>query len=171
MNQNLEAKRLCKLYEEFYQKEPNFLEENRKNITIEMQAMAYLLEQYGVSCGLYRFSYNSDIKMPISIELQDVIVMHLLGHSAKEYESDLELNKRTKKIISLVGSKIREKLEEKINPIEMLQRIASVYYARTLMLLGADSKTIASSMQIPIDEITEVDKLIRKISLEHLKDI
>lgn len=71
LSEKVEECLLYEAYKAFYGKGPDFKELNRNNITVEMQAMVYLLEQYGIVIGDYRFSYKelSHLNMPISYEI------------------------------------------------------------------------------------------------------
>lgn len=104
-NVTMEEKRLCELYEvykEFYGKEPDFKKENKQNITIEMQAMAFLLSQYGIAFYDYQFASNEykDLKMPMSMKLQDIIVGKLLGRENEELKSEMHMSEQLRNTIN-----------------------------------------------------------------------
>ena len=84
----MNEKIIYKVYQEFYGKSPDFSEENFENLTIEMQAMAYILSQKGVLFSSYTFVAEGyvGLKLPMSMELQDMLVTR--RNKGNEYSND-----------------------------------------------------------------------------------
>lgn len=163
---------LYESYKLFYNKEPNFKEENRRNITIEMQAMVYLIQQhYGVLIGDYRFAYNEliDLYMPISMELQDLLVSKMLNHENTEFKvPDVELEGKAKFKIFTIGSHIMETISKKENPIEALRLLSSIYHTSKSMMPSATDDKTGDFNHCSLEEVIEVKELNDAITLDLL---
>lgn len=161
---------LYESYKLFYNKEPNFKEENRRNITIEMQAMVYLLEQhYRVLIGNYRFAYNEliDYMMPISMELQDLLVDKMLNYENTEFKiSDVEIKNKAKAKTIIIGSHIMETISKKENPIEALRLLSSIYYTFKSMMPSVSDDKIGDFNHCSSEEVIEVKELNDAITLD-----
>lgn len=166
---NTQAEKIYAIYKEFYNKEPNLNEENRRNLTIEMQAMTYLLAQYGITCGDYRFAYNEliDLKMPISMELQDDIVGKLLNRDNIELTRSINRNPiKLTKYVKLIGTIVMEEIKDKEDPIESLRLISSIHYTSEYMIPCATISEIADYNTCSLDEVENTRQLIKKIELD-----
>lgn len=165
-----EVKLLYKVYKEFYKKEPDFSNENRDNITIEMQAMAYLLGEYGISLGDYRFEYNilMHLKMPISMHLQDILVCKMLEHENKEFESDIPLNEMAQNAINVIGESVTTEVNKCENQVEALRLICSVYYVSKSMMSISEMAEIVDFQKCSPEEVENAMGFVRTMVLDHV---
>jgi len=169
INEKVDKILLYEAYKAFYDKEPNFKEENRRNITIEMQAMAYLLEQYRIVIGNYRFAYSelTDLYMPISMELQDLLVSKMLNHENKEFALDFIILKEELKFkITLVGSTVMAKISEKEDPLEALRLLCSIYYTSKSIRPNATDDKIIEYNKCALEDVTEARELNDSLTLD-----
>lgn len=165
---NTKAEIIYAIYKTFYNKEPNLKEENRHNLTIEIQAMTYLLAQYGLTFGDYRFSYNElmDLNMPISMELQDDIVGKLLNRDNIELKRLINRNPiKLNKYVKLIGTIVTEEIKDKEDPIESLRLISSIHYTSEYMIPNATILKIADYNACSSDEVEKVRQLVKKFEL------
>ena len=161
INEKVNKSLLYASYKAFYGKEPDFKEENRMNITIEMQAMAYLLERYRAVIGNYRFAYHelSDLYMPISMQLQDLLV-GMLNHENEEFIfSNCCLKPELEAKIKLIGTTIMQSINKKENPINALRLLCSIYYTNERIMPLATVEQMKEFNQCSIEEIEEAKEL------------
>lgn len=155
-------------YKAFYDKEPDFRKENRRNTTIEFQAMIYLLEQYRVMVGNYGFAYNElvDLYMPISMKLQDLLI-EMLNHENSEFViSNCVLRPEVEAKIRLIGAAIMSVINKKENSVEALRLLSSIYYTSNSILPNATYEEIAKSNQCSLDDVIEANDLRNSLTLE-----
>lgn len=165
-----EVKLLYKVYKEFYKKEPDFSSENRDNIIIEMQAMAYLLGEYGLILGDYRFEYNTlmHLKMPVSMYLQDILVCQMLEHENKEFESDIPLNEMIKSAINVIGESVTNEINKCESPMEALRLICSVYYVSKSVMAISEMAEIVDFQKCSPEEVESAMSFVRTMVLDHV---
>lgn len=163
-----QARILYKVYKEFYGKEPDLSHANRWNLTIEMQAMAFLLAHYRIIFVTYSFSCNEfkNLYMPISMDLQDALVYKLLGRTKEEVDSDLMITEKGKKAIQLLGSKITAAINEKEDPIEALRLIVATYHTEERVLPGASVSEIAEHNKCTVEEVESARALAKTLETE-----
>lgn len=157
------------IYKAFYNKEPNLKAENRHNLTIEIQTMTYLLAQYGLIFGNYRFAYNelTDLNMPISMELQDDIVGELLNRDNIELKRLINRNPiKLNKYVKLIGAIVTEEIKDKEDPIESLRLISSIHYTSKYMIPNATILEIADYNACSSDEVEKARQLVKNFELE-----
>ncbi len=142
----MNEKIIYKVYQEFYGKSPDFSEENFENLTIEMQAMAYILSQKGVLFSSYTFVAEGyvGLKLPMSMELQDMLVTR--RNKGNEYSNDesIKLQESVRKKVALIGKIVREKIEVTKNPVEMLRQIVYINIVKNRVLPNAKEDEIAN---------------------------
>lgn len=158
-------------YKQFYNKEPIFSKENFMNLTVEIQSMAYILNEYGVSLGAYRFCYEYvDLNMPMSMEIQDIIVGWLIDSSDEFDDNSLEFNERENKLINILGSTIRNIIANSHNKIEELRKISNILYVKKYVRPSANDKEIMELEKCTDEDLKTVEELIEFIKKEQCKD-
>lgn len=175
---NKEAKIIYKVYKKFYGREPNLSRknfrnppkqpnlgrENFRNLTIEIQSMAYILNEYGVSLGAEEFCYQYiDLNMPMSMDIQDILVGKLIGNSDNLNDTSLQLNERAEKIIDIVGSAIKCVINTSQNQIEALREISNILYVKKYVLPSASDAEIMGTTKCTERDLKNVEKLIELI--------
>lgn len=101
------ANSLYHAYKRIYGKHPDLMGD-QKELTIEFQTMVYFLSQYGVSFMRFGFVYEgrTDIDMPMSLEIQDILVAHMFGHEASEFEEEVEFNKHANNVMNILAREL-----------------------------------------------------------------
>lgn len=132
--------------------------------------MVYLLEQhYEILIGNYRFAYNEliDYMMPISMELQDLLVGKMLNHENEEFKiPDVELEGKAKFKIFTIGSHIMETISKKENPIEALRLLSSIYHTSEHIMPSAIDGEIGDFNHCSLEEVIEAKELNDAITLD-----
>lgn len=159
------------IYKEFFNKVPDFSQENKRNITIEIQSMSYILRTYGIDLG-YRYVYNEleDLHMPVSMDLQDVILEQLLYHDTKDFEEKSQLKTDIKTKINSIGKIITSEINDKECPIEALRLISSVLYTAEYILPNSSASQEAEFNNCTYDEVERIKRLIPTSSLDNAND-
>lgn len=159
---------LSTVYKEFYGKDLVFVKENKKNITIEIQAMVYLLHHYGVNLGDYRFAYNvlKDLKMPTSIELQDVIVNMFLYYENDYVKDVVELDDKARIMINSIGNVINDAIKNSEEASEDLRLISSIHYTDVYIIPSSSVIDIANFNNCSTDEVAYVKQLVQSIKTD-----
>lgn len=163
------------IYQDFYGKEPNFSEENFENLTIEMQAMAYILEQSGeglsiISDGFVKEGYI-DLTLPMSMGLQDTLVDHRRKTQEDSKEKVKEkLKESARKKIALIGKVVKENIASTPNPIETLRQIVYVSFIRERVWATASEEEIASLSGCNLESVIREKKLAIAIRDELAKE-
>lgn len=167
---NSGKKKIYKLYKEFYGKEPNFNKENFMNLTIEIQAMAYLLNQYGVATGSRGFCYEyANLRMPMSMSVQDIVIK-LIENSDDLNDDSLQFTEFAKKTINIVESAIRCSINNSQDQVEELRKIINILYVREHVLPSASDEMIMESEKCTKKDLKDVEQLIKLINQEMCKD-
>lgn len=161
-----EKKAIVKLYRVFYQKEPIFLAENYESLTIEIQSMFYILNYFGMSS--YTFSYNAleNMNMPISLDLQDLIVKLINQQeviSADEFNNPTLLQRASE-----IAQKINELLNENEDKLETLRLITSIMHSKTSMYPTYNEQQIADLNNCELEIVQKVNKLSLKPNKEDI---
>lgn len=101
------ANALYHAYVRFFGKKPE-LKGDKNELTIDFQTMTYLLSQYGVSFMRNSFIKEgyTDMDIPMSMEIQDVLVSHVFGHEESEFERSVEFNKHTNRILDILSHEL-----------------------------------------------------------------
>lgn len=166
-----EEKIIYKAYKQFYNREPNFSKENFMNLTVEIQFMAYILNECGVSLGAYRFCYEYvDLSMPMSMDVQNIIVGKLIGNSDDLNDASLEFNKRTDEFINIIGSAIRNITADSQNRIEKLRKISNILYVKKCVCPSASDEEIMETAKCDEEDLKNVERLIEFIKQERCKN-
>lgn len=166
-----EAKVIYKAYKKFFGKEPNFNKENFMNLTIEIQAMAYILNEYGVNIGANGFCYEyTDLDMPMSMDIQDIVVGKLIGKSDDLNDDSIQYSEFAEKTISLIGSAIRFAINTCQNPIEELRKISNILYVKEYVLPSSSDEKIMEITKCTKKDLSDVERLIEIINQERCKD-
>lgn len=158
---------IYEIYKAFYGKEPDFREENKKNITIEMQAMFYLLQEFGIVLGNYRFVYSEldPFYMPISMELQDVLIA-MLNHENKEFASSLKIDETLINKVNIIGSSVQSYLIAQKNFVEALRLVCSIRYSMQSIIPSVTDNEICEFNHCQKEDILKAKKLMRLITLD-----
>ncbi len=157
------------VYKEFYGKEPNLDKENRKNITLEVQSMVYLLAQYGVRLGYTDFDYNAleEFNMPLSIELQKSVIDKLIGCVNQQSETSVELEAPVKSAIQFVSTIVTDEMRDKKNPIEVVRLISAIFYSEGYIRSEAE-KLDVSYNGCTEEEVKSIKRLVKSIVLDQV---
>ena len=159
-------------YKKFYGKEPNSNRENFMNLTIEMQAMAYILFEYGIAIeGANGFCYEyKDLDMPMSMDIQDIVVGKLIGNSDDLNDDSLQFPKFVEKTISIIGSAIKCAINNTQDPIEELRKISNILYVKKHVRPTASDEEIMEKAKCTKKDLRDVEQLIEFINQERCKD-
>lgn len=162
---------IYKAYREFYEKEPDFSEENRRNITIEIQAMAYLLDKYGVNLGGARFSVEyKDLDLPMSMKIQDVIVSQLIGNKSDLTDDSIQFNPRANKIIGIVGNAICGVINKSNEPTETLRLLIFINFLKERVAPLSEDDRIKSLAGCEDQDLENAMNLYEIIKMEMCKN-
>lgn len=166
-----DVKIIYKTYKQFYGKEPNLDTGYIGHLTIEIQAMAYLLNEYGVSLGDNRFCYEyTDLNMPMSMDIQDIIIGKLSGNIDDLNDDSLEFSARADKLINIIGSAIRCITANSQNKTEELRKISNILYIKKHVRPLASDKEIMEVEKCTEEDLKKVEQLIEFIKQEQCKD-
>lgn len=169
--QKKEEKIIYKAYKQFYNKEPNFSKENLENITIEIQFMIYILNEYGVSLGANRFCYEyTDLSMPMAMYTQDIIVGKLIDKNDDLNDEALVFSKSAQEIINIIGNIIRNIITDKKNQVEQLKQISNILYVKKYVFPLATDEEIKKKTNCTEEDICNAYQLIKLIDKERSKD-
>lgn len=163
---------IYKTYKEFYDKEPNFSKDNFRNITIEIQAMCYLLNEYGVCLeedGFIRNGYK-DLDLPMSMNIQDVIVERLIGSNNDFSDIPFQFFGSSKKIINIIGKAIRGEVENTSDPIETLKLISSISYVRKYVIPSANDEKLRELVDCESSDLDRERRVMSAIKEELCKN-
>lgn len=161
---NRDSEILCEIYRLFYNENPDF---SLKDINIKIQTMMSILNEFGISLGdNYTFNRYSRIKMPISIELENLVdKLTPLGEIVPIHK--IEINNEDKIVIKIVGKYIREFINHRYSKYdnnEMLIVLSSIIYAvRYNLPSKANVKDISSYTNYSSNEVEMSMKLIKNI--------
>lgn len=157
-------------YKKFYGKEPDFNKENFMNLTIEIQFMAYILNEYGVSLSSDGFCYEyTNLSMPMSMDIQDIVVGSLILNSDDLSEGSLEFIESTDKTINIVGSAIKNITANSQNRIEELMKISNILYVKKHVCPSASDEDIIEIAKCTEEDLKNVEQLIEFIKQEKCK--
>ena len=167
-----QAIEVYKTYKEFYGKEPNFSKDNFRNITIEIQSMCYLLNEYGVCLEEDGFVGNGykDLALPMSMNIQDVIVERLIGNNNNFSDTPFQFLGNPKKIIDTIGGVIRNEIENTSDPIETLRLISYVSYVRKYVIPSATEEKLRELVNCESSDLDRERKVMDVIKEELCKD-
>lgn len=109
-------------YVKMYGRQP-ILDSTSNDLTVEFQAMAYLLKQYGVVFveGSFVLDDYKHAGMPMSIKIQEILDSYILGHNDSEFQEDVVFNKHAGRVLDILG--------------EVMKNFSSINQIRTLVHL------------------------------------
>lgn len=147
-------------YKKFYGKEPNLNKENMRNLTIEIQAMAYILNRYGVTIGENGFCYEyTDLNMPMSMSIQDVIIEKLIGNKENLNDSSFQFDRRAERIINIVASAIKIAISNRENQIEELRKIVNLLYVKEHVCPSANKERLMEVTKCSEKDLINIEQL------------
>lgn len=173
MNKNkYNEKLIYKIYKEFFDKEPNFSKENIKNVTIEIQSMLYILEECGVLFFEDDFvkSNYKDLDLPMSMNVQDIIVNQLVDNDKDLSDDSLHFTKITEKLIGITGSVIRDSIKDTQDQIEALRLIACILYVKKNVYPNANEDEIKQLANCELEDLNIEEEAIDTITNELCKN-
>lgn len=159
---NQEAKVIIEIYKLFYNQNPDF---SNKNINIEIQTMLSILAEFGISVGDYSFSLSGKRKIPMSMDLSNLVYeLFPLGENTN-IDNPVKLAKESKKTIMIVGEVIRNAIGDVNNQEEALITISKVIHAERYNLLSTASvDEVAKYTDCSQNEVESSMKLVKKIN-------
>ena len=162
---------IYKAYKDFYKKEPNFNKENLMNITIEIQSMVYLLREYNVNLGGEGFVKDAykELNLQMDMKIQDIIVFELIGKQ-NNFDDSLKFNERTNKYIDIIGTAVRNEINNTSNPIESLRIILYILYNKKYVSPWASDEDIMKIVNCDEIYINKAHNLLNTIKVELCKD-
>lgn len=166
-----EEKIIYKAYKQFYNREPDFSEDNFMNLTVEIQTMVYVLDGYGVLLGANGFRYEyKDLNMPMSMDIQDIIVGKLIDNVDDLNDTSLQFSKRANKMISITGNAMRSITDNSQNRIEELRKICNILYVKKSVCPSASDDVLMEIAKCTEEDLKKVEQLIELIKQEESKD-
>ncbi len=171
---------LYQAYTRLYGKIPD-LNGNRQDLTIEFQAMVYFLREYGVTFMRTSFVAEgyTDIDMPMSMELQDILASLMFGNALEEINEVVKFNKHTNKILDILASEF-----ERIHNTSELRMLVKLHFTKERVLPSfadtdlcdyvhaylKDFQMYASFIANILDELSNDDKLQPNIDEEKTQE-
>lgn len=124
-------------YKLFYNKEPNFSKDNIRNITIEIQSMAYILSLYGITIVANRFVKDGykGLELPMSMDIQDIIVDKLLENKENIEEELVQFSDEVTKEIYIIGDIANSIIDDTEDRIETLRKIVYISFTKRRVIL------------------------------------
>ena len=157
-----DSKLIIEIYKLFYNENPDF---SNNNINIKMQTMMFILSEFGiVASDSYGFCLYSKQKIPMSLNLSNLIYELFPLGEINNIDNPFELANDRKRIIMIVGENIRNIINDIDNKEEILITISKVIYAiRYGISANADINDIVRYTNCSKDEIESSIKLVKKI--------
>lgn len=167
-----EAKKIYKVYVEFYEKKPNLDKSNLRNLTIEFQSMAYILGRYGVQLYSDGFVKNGyvDLDLPMSMNIQDIIVRELIGKGEDFDDESLGFPDELKKKINLIGKAVRNIIERENDKIEALRLITFISFVKKYVSPMMSDGEIKDAIGCKLTDLTMEANLTDSINHDMCKD-
>ena len=171
---------LYQAYTYLYGKTPD-LKGDRQDLTIEFQAMVYFLREYGVTFLRTSFVAEGymDIDMPMSMELQDILVSLMFGNASEEINEVVEFNKHTNKMLNILASEfehihntseLRMLVKLHFTKEEVLPSIADAELCNYVHASSEDFQMYASFIANILDELSNDDKTQSNIEEEKTQE-
>lgn len=158
---DIEGKVICKLYKLFYDEDVDF---SSKNINVKIQAMMFLLQEFGVSLDNEINFIMSKNKMPISIYLYEKVNRLFPLGKIENLGNEVKIYDEASKITKSIGSVVREYMHNSDDEIEVLRKISRVFFAKSNCLrVNAQTDEIAEYCHYSNEEVDSALKLIRKM--------
>lgn len=160
------ANALYHAYVRFYGKKPE-LKGDKTELTIDFQAMTYLLSQYGVSFMRSSFVKEgyTDIDIPMSMEIQDVLVSHVFGHDESEFESNVEFNKHANRILDILAHEL-----EFVSSREELGSLVKLMFTKERVIPTASDDELCQSTGSTQETLEFYKNFVVSVIYEMMKD-
>lgn len=158
------------MYKKFYGKDPDLSSTNIKNITIEIQSMFLIIQEYSCLLNKTSFTYGAfkDLNLPFDLELQDVIVRQLIDNDIS-YDM-LQFSDYVEMVISLIGTSVRTIINGSKNSIESLRQISCVLFIKKYVKLSSVDEELKEIFGLDLDALTLEKNLNEMIKVELGKD-
>lgn len=157
-----DSKVIVEVYKLFYNENPDFSD---KNINIKIQTMLSILTEFCISVGDYGFSLSGKRKIPMSMNLSNLVYELFPLGEIKEIDNPIKLREDAEKTISIVGEGIRNAIDSTDNREEALITISKVLHATRYNLSSTASvQDVAKYTDCLSDEIESSMKLVKRIN-------
>lgn len=157
-----DSKVIVEVYKLFYNENPDFSD---KNINIKIQTMLSILTEFCISVGDYGFSLSGKRKIPMSMNLSNLVYELFPLGEIKEIDNPIKLREDAEKTISIVGEEIRNAIDSTDNREEALITISKVLHATRYNLSSTASvQDVAKYTDCLSDEIESSMKLVKRIN-------
>lgn len=158
---DIEGKVICNLYKLFYDEDVDF---SSKDINVKIQAMMFLLQEFGVTFDKEITFIMFKNKMPISVYLYEKVNSLFPLGKIENLGNDVKIYEEASKITKSIGLIVREYMHNSDDEIETLRQISRVFYAKSNCLrINAKLEEIADYCNYPTNEVEKTLKLIKKI--------
>ena len=159
-----ESKMLVQIYQLFYNENPDFSDINKTNI--KMQTMLYILSEFGYSLSEYNYnhfsSYGSGTPMDLSLSCT-VRKLFPLG-VIKSVDNPIPFNKTAERVVSYVGSRIRDIINDKDDELEVLKKLSTIMHSSLYRVSPiGDIKKVKEDTNYTEEEIKDNLQLIKSI--------
>lgn len=127
------ASTLYHAYVKMYGRKP-ILDGTSNDLTIEFQAMAYLLKQYGVVFveGSFTLDDYKHAGMPMSIKIQNILDSYILGHNDSEFQEEVAFNKHASRVLDILGEVMKN-----FSSINQLRMLVHLYFTKESLMPSA----------------------------------
>ena len=162
VNLDMDSKVVIEMYKLFYNENPDF---SLSNINIRVQTMMSILAQFGITLGDdYAFSILGKIKMPISLNLEQLVNKLFPLGEITDINDPVKLADEPKKIIKIVGECVREVINDGYNKDDALITISKVIYAgRYSLSLNSNVKELSNFTNCTQNEVKSSIRLVKRI--------
>lgn len=160
------ANALYHAYVRFFGRKPE-LKGDKTLLTIDFQAMTYLLSQYGVS---FMRSYfvkegHSDVDIPMSMEIQDVLIREVFGHDESEFESVVDFNKHANHVLDILAHEL-----EFISSREELSSLVKLMFTKERVMPSASDDELRDATLATQETLESYKNFIVSVIYEMTKD-
>lgn len=166
----MEEKRIANMlyhaYERMYNVSPD-LTGDQTDLTVMFQTMAYFLNQYGVSfmdASFVREGYT-DLDMPMSMEIQDILVNYVFGHSKDEFAEQVSFNDHALRVI--------ETLSRELGFIKApwgLKMVTKIHFFENRVLPSGSKEEVSKAANVSIDVYNSYREFIENVVADLAKD-
>lgn len=166
---NRDGMQLCEMYKIFYDKIPDFTDEN---IEVCMQVMVSILKQFGIKLGYrknYRIYFPFGEKMPISYDLEELLRDFApFGKVDIDKKSNLSLKDRD--CIKIIGDYVRNYVSTDNNMIDSLVCLSTLLYMNGYDNVdNINKERVDLFTRYPEEQINNSIKLVKRIDNKILK--
>ncbi len=162
VNLDMDSKALIEIYKLFYNENPDF---SLSNINVRVQTMMSILAQFGISLGNnYAFSSLENIKMPISLRLEQLVNKLFPLGEITDIDDSFKLSNESKKTIKIVGECVREIINNGYNKDEALITISKVIHSGKYSLSSnSNVKELSNITNRTQNEVESSIRLVKRI--------